>query len=111
MNTEKKPQINGHESPSHASQNITNNHAGKQSDFSLVLIWLHCSNSLSHPFSDIFIHASVVEGYMKTDDRMRLAKERREEREKSLGKKCPAFFLPLGTNREGESLKSLYFIF
>ncbi|XP_068457191.1 MAP7 domain-containing protein 2a isoform X2 [Clinocottus analis] len=48
-NTEKKPQINGHASPSH----INNNHA-------------------------------VVEGYMKTDDRMRLAKERREERERSL---------------------------
>lgn len=27
-----------------------------------------------------------LEGYLKTDDRMRLAKERREEREKSLGK-------------------------
>lgn len=26
---------------------------------------------------------------MKTDDRMRLAKERREERERSLGKLCP----------------------
>uniref|UniRef100_A0A3Q3EDG0 MAP7 domain containing 2a n=1 Tax=Labrus bergylta TaxID=56723 RepID=A0A3Q3EDG0_9LABR len=48
-NTEKKPYINGHASPSH----INNNHA-------------------------------VVEGYMKTDDRMRLAKERREERERSL---------------------------
>ncbi|XP_054482333.1 ensconsin-like [Anoplopoma fimbria] len=49
--TEKKPQINGHASPSHINNN--NNHA-------------------------------VVEGYMKTDDRMRLAKERREERERSL---------------------------
>ncbi|XP_034746295.1 MAP7 domain-containing protein 2a isoform X2 [Etheostoma cragini] len=55
-NTEKKPQINGHASPSHLAANINNNHAGKQN----------------------------VEGYMKTDDRMRLAKERREEREKSL---------------------------
>ncbi|TNN41119.1 MAP7 domain-containing protein 2 [Liparis tanakae] len=27
---------------------------------------------------------TIVEGYMKTDDRMRLAKERREERERSL---------------------------
>nr|XP_020488984.1 MAP7 domain-containing protein 2-like isoform X7 [Labrus bergylta] len=51
-NTEKKPYINGHASPSH----INNNHAGKL----------------------------IVEGYMKTDDRMRLAKERREERERSL---------------------------
>ncbi|XP_031175884.1 MAP7 domain-containing protein 2-like isoform X4 [Sander lucioperca] len=55
-NTDKKPQINGHASPSHLAANINNNHAGKQN----------------------------VEGYMKTDDRMRLAKERREEREKSL---------------------------
>ncbi|XP_032390163.1 MAP7 domain-containing protein 2a isoform X5 [Etheostoma spectabile] len=55
-NTEKKPQINGHASPSHLAANISINHAGKQN----------------------------VEGYMKTDDRMRLAKERREEREKSL---------------------------
>uniref|UniRef100_A0A8C2ZVZ1 Uncharacterized protein n=1 Tax=Cyclopterus lumpus TaxID=8103 RepID=A0A8C2ZVZ1_CYCLU len=35
-------------------------------------------------FSNIIIYLSVVEGYMKTDDRMRLAKERREERERSL---------------------------
>ncbi|XP_044227803.1 MAP7 domain-containing protein 2a isoform X2 [Thunnus albacares] len=55
-NTEKKPQINGHASPSHLPANISSNHAGKQ----------------------------TVEGYMKTDDRMRLAKERREERERSL---------------------------
>ncbi|XP_076606130.1 MAP7 domain-containing protein 2a isoform X6 [Chaetodon auriga] len=55
-NTEKKPQINGHASPSHFAANVGNNHAGKQ----------------------------IVEGYMKTDDRMRLAKERREERERSL---------------------------
>ncbi|XP_033507404.2 MAP7 domain-containing protein 2a isoform X1 [Epinephelus lanceolatus] len=55
-NTEKRPQINGHASPSHLAANVSNNHAGKQ----------------------------IVEGYMKTDDRMRLAKERREERERSL---------------------------
>ncbi|XP_040907481.1 MAP7 domain-containing protein 2a [Toxotes jaculatrix] len=55
-NTEKKPHINGHASPSHLAANTSNNHAGKQ----------------------------IVEGYMKTDDRMRLAKERREERERSL---------------------------
>ncbi|KAM8898877.1 MAP7 domain-containing protein 2a isoform 2-T2 [Spinachia spinachia] len=47
--TEKKPQMNGHASPSH----INGNHA-------------------------------AVEGYMKTDDRMRLARERREERDKGL---------------------------
>ncbi|XP_030293269.1 MAP7 domain-containing protein 2a isoform X2 [Sparus aurata] len=53
---EKKPHINGHASPSHLAAHISNNHAGKQ----------------------------IVDGYMKTDDRMRLAKERREERERSL---------------------------
>ncbi|CAJ1064027.1 hypothetical protein PFLUV_G00192480 [Xyrichtys novacula] len=70
---EKKSPTNGHNSPArkltpsstekkpqingHASPlHINNNHAGKQ----------------------------IVEGYMKTDDRMRLAKERREERERSL---------------------------
>ncbi|XP_060941297.1 MAP7 domain-containing protein 2a [Limanda limanda] len=51
-NTEKKPLINGHASPSH----LAANHAGKH----------------------------TVEGYMKTDDRMRLVKERREEKERSL---------------------------
>uniref|UniRef100_UPI003AAAE24C MAP7 domain-containing protein 2a n=1 Tax=Centroberyx gerrardi TaxID=166262 RepID=UPI003AAAE24C len=55
-NTEKKPQTNGHPSPLHLPTSINNNHTGK-------------------PY---------VEGYMKTDDRMRLAKERREERERSL---------------------------
>ncbi|XP_034034379.1 MAP7 domain-containing protein 2a isoform X2 [Thalassophryne amazonica] len=55
-NTEKKLQINGQPSPSHVPANISNNHAGKP----------------------------IVEGYLKTDDRMRLAKERREERERSL---------------------------
>ncbi|XP_075876632.1 MAP7 domain-containing protein 2a isoform X4 [Nelusetta ayraudi] len=55
-NAEKKPHINGHASPSHLAANLTNTHAGKQN----------------------------VEGFLKTDDRMRLAKERREERERSL---------------------------
>lgn len=36
-----------------------------------------------------------MEGFLKTDDRMRLAKERREERERSLGKNSPGFFLLL----------------
>lgn len=43
-------------------------------------------------FSDVPIHLSVVDGYMKTDDRMRLAKERREERERSLGRWCSGLF-------------------
>uniref|UniRef100_A0A672PIB2 MAP7 domain-containing protein 2-like n=1 Tax=Sinocyclocheilus grahami TaxID=75366 RepID=A0A672PIB2_SINGR len=53
--TEKKTQTNGHASPSRHPAN-TNSHAGKQ----------------------------YMEGYLKTDDRMRLAKERREERERGL---------------------------
>ncbi|KAM9331730.1 MAP7 domain-containing protein 2a [Pholidichthys leucotaenia] len=55
-NSEKKTHINGHASPSHLAANIGSSHGGKQ----------------------------TVEGYLKTDDRMRLAKERREERERSL---------------------------
>uniref|UniRef100_A0A8C1ZVT6 MAP7 domain containing 2a n=1 Tax=Cyprinus carpio TaxID=7962 RepID=A0A8C1ZVT6_CYPCA len=53
--TEKKTQTNGPASPSCHPAN-TNSHAGKQ----------------------------YMEGYLKTDDRMKLAKERREERERSL---------------------------
>ncbi|XP_077360715.1 MAP7 domain-containing protein 2a isoform X2 [Festucalex cinctus] len=55
-NAEKKPLLNGHASPLHVIANISSNHAGKPS----------------------------VEGFLKTDDRMRLAKERREERERGL---------------------------
>lgn len=89
--TEKKPQINGHASPSHLT---ANNHAGKQSKSMLASVQKQVI-SLSNAyflFPDIFISLSVAEGYMKTDDRMRLAKERREEREKSLGGWCPFTF-------------------
>ncbi|XP_061903629.1 MAP7 domain-containing protein 2a [Entelurus aequoreus] len=55
-NVEKKPLLNGFASPSHLVANISTNHVGKP----------------------------MVEGFLKTDDRMRLAKERREERERSL---------------------------
>ncbi|XP_061607156.1 MAP7 domain-containing protein 2a isoform X2 [Phyllopteryx taeniolatus] len=55
-NTDKKLLLNGHASPSHLVANISTNHVGKP----------------------------IVEGVLKTDDRMRLAKERREEREKTL---------------------------
>lgn len=51
-NTEKRPHINGHASPSHLAANVGNNHAGKQSKsqcllllysfFLSALIWLHC---------------------------------------------------------------------
>ncbi|XP_036846379.1 MAP7 domain-containing protein 2 isoform X4 [Oncorhynchus mykiss] len=54
--TEKRPQLNGLPSTLLLPGNNTNNHAGKQ----------------------------YVEGYLRTDDRMRLAKERREERDKGL---------------------------
>lgn len=55
-NTEKKLQINGHASPLHGQANSSNSQAAK----------------------------AILDGYMKTDDRVRLAKERREERERSL---------------------------
>ncbi|KAL0994003.1 hypothetical protein UPYG_G00116620 [Umbra pygmaea] len=54
--TEKRPLLNGLPSPSRLLASNSNSHAGKQ----------------------------YVEGYLRTDDRMRLAKERREEREKGL---------------------------
>ncbi|XP_054611455.1 MAP7 domain-containing protein 2a isoform X2 [Dunckerocampus dactyliophorus] len=55
-NMEKKPLLNGYSSPSHLVANVSSNHVGKP----------------------------IIEGFLKTDDRMRLAKERREERERSL---------------------------
>nr|XP_057943699.1 MAP7 domain-containing protein 2a isoform X5 [Doryrhamphus excisus] len=55
-NMEKKPLLNGYASSSHLVANVSSNHVGKP----------------------------IIEGFLKTDDRMRLAKERREEREKSL---------------------------
>ncbi|XP_037125987.1 MAP7 domain-containing protein 2a [Syngnathus acus] len=55
-NTDKKPLLNGHASPSHLVAIISTNPANKP----------------------------IVEGFLKTDDRMRLAKERREERDRSL---------------------------
>lgn len=55
-NTEKKLHMNGHASPSHLPANVSSNYGGKP----------------------------ILEGYLRTDDRMRLAKERREERERSL---------------------------
>ena len=82
-NTEKKPQINGHASPSH----LAANHAGKQrkSHCFLCPLILSASPVSVILFCDVFVLLSAMEGYMKTDDRMRLAKERREEKERSLG--------------------------
>lgn len=96
VNTEKKPQVNGYASPSHLSSN-TSNHAAKQSKLeyffpkkkSLFHFSLFCFRAFIHAFT--FCYPVVVEGYLRTDDRMRLAKERREERERSLGKKCQSF--------------------
>uniref|UniRef100_A0A3B3VCV7 MAP7 domain containing 2a n=1 Tax=Poecilia latipinna TaxID=48699 RepID=A0A3B3VCV7_9TELE len=71
--------MNGHASPSHLT---SNNHGGKQSECS--------SPTMPSPlqscrlFPDITANLLGQEGYMKTDDRMRLAKERREERDRSL---------------------------
>lgn len=90
MNTEKKPHVNGYASPSHLSSNISNQ-AAKQSkcaSFAKKMSYFPLRSILFlliYPCCDIF--NSVVEGYLRTDDRMRLAKERREERERSLGKK------------------------
>ncbi|KAJ7996723.1 hypothetical protein DPEC_G00239990 [Dallia pectoralis] len=53
---EKRAHLNGLPSPSRLLSGNTNNHTGKQ----------------------------YLEGYLRTDDRMRLAKERREERDKGL---------------------------
>lgn len=91
VNTEKKPQVNGYASPSHLSSNISN-HAAKQSKlecFFYKIMPLFCFCSFIHALT--FCFPLVVEGYLRTDDRMRLAKERREERERSLGKKCQSF--------------------
>lgn len=38
-NTEKKPHINGHASPSHLAANLSNNHAGKQSKSQCLLLF------------------------------------------------------------------------
>uniref|UniRef100_A0A3Q2PLN7 MAP7 domain containing 2a n=1 Tax=Fundulus heteroclitus TaxID=8078 RepID=A0A3Q2PLN7_FUNHE len=71
--------MNGHASPSHLT---TNNHGGKQSESSFPD--KASPASVLPTFTDIVTNPSGQEGYMKTDDRMRLAKERREERERSL---------------------------
>ncbi|XP_051551719.1 MAP7 domain-containing protein 2-like isoform X2 [Myxocyprinus asiaticus] len=90
LTPEKRPQSNGHTSPTYQKTNLdspsmkqstadamnpptitekkpqTNGHASPSR---------HLANTNAN---------ADVEGYLKTDDRMRLAKERREEREKSL---------------------------
>ncbi|XP_034539296.1 MAP7 domain-containing protein 2a isoform X2 [Notolabrus celidotus] len=67
---EKKSPTNGHSSP---ARKLTPSNTEKKPHINGHASPSHINNN----------HA-VVEGYMKTDDRMRLAKERREERERSL---------------------------
>lgn len=70
---------------------------------------LFCSCSLIHALT--FCYPSVVEGYLRTDDRMRLAKERREERERSLGKKCLFLLVANKVNLCPEGLRKAFGLF
>ncbi|XP_060910780.1 MAP7 domain-containing protein 2a isoform X6 [Labrus mixtus] len=72
---EKRSPTNGHSSPVRTGK-LTPSNAEKKP-------YINGHASPSHINNN---HAGklIVEGYMKTDDRMRLAKERREERERSL---------------------------
>ncbi|XP_075957588.1 MAP7 domain-containing protein 2a [Anarhichas minor] len=69
---DKRSPTNGHSSPARTGKTTPSN-TEKKPQINGHALPSHINNN----------HA-VVEGYMKTDDRMRLAKERREEREKSL---------------------------
>ncbi|XP_048043389.1 MAP7 domain-containing protein 2a isoform X2 [Megalobrama amblycephala] len=88
LTPEKKPQSNGHSSPTYQKTN-QGSPSMKQTDALAPPTVTekktqtngHASPS-RHP-ANTNAHADM-EGYLKTDDRMRLAKERREEREKSL---------------------------
>uniref|UniRef100_A0AAQ6IIX8 MAP7 domain containing 2a n=1 Tax=Anabas testudineus TaxID=64144 RepID=A0AAQ6IIX8_ANATE len=73
---DKRSPTNGHSSPARTGKTTPSNTEKKP------LINGHASPS--HLGTTINNNHAVVEGYMKTDDRMRLAKERREERERSL---------------------------
>ncbi|CAM9117035.1 unnamed protein product [Lampetra planeri] len=70
---EKKIPTNGHSSPARTGKTPPSNTEKKP------LI-----NGYASPSHLAANSKQIVEGYMKTDDRMRLAKERREERERSL---------------------------
>nr|XP_055054950.1 MAP7 domain-containing protein 2a isoform X2 [Misgurnus anguillicaudatus] len=84
LTPEKKPQSNGHASPTyqkinHGSPSIKHTDAltpeKKPQTNGSASPSRHSANTTPH---------TDLEGFLKTDDRMRLAKERREEREKSL---------------------------
>ncbi|XP_044077548.1 MAP7 domain-containing protein 2a isoform X2 [Siniperca chuatsi] len=73
---DKRSPTNSHTSPARTGKTTPSNTEKKP----------HINGHASplHLAANINNNHAVVEGYMKTDDRMRLAKERREERERSL---------------------------
>ncbi|XP_063343023.1 MAP7 domain-containing protein 2a isoform X3 [Pelmatolapia mariae] len=73
---DKKSPTNSHSSPARTGKNTPSNTEKK----------LHMNGhaSPSHLPANVSSSHGVLEGYLRTDDRMRLAKERREERERSL---------------------------
>ncbi|XP_036380608.1 MAP7 domain-containing protein 2-like isoform X3 [Megalops cyprinoides] len=88
---EKRPHANGHASPVRLPANQSSP-AGKQTEMVTATLLAEKKPQTNGHASPVRLPANssspsgkqYVEGYLKTDDRMRLAKERREEREKSL---------------------------
>ncbi|XP_034406355.1 MAP7 domain-containing protein 2a [Cyclopterus lumpus] len=72
---DKRSPTNGHNSPARTGKTTPSNTEKKPQ--------INGNASPSH-INNNHAGKQIVEGYMKTDDRMRLAKERREERERSL---------------------------
>lgn len=72
---EKKSPTNGHSSPARTGKTTPSNTEKKPQ--------INGHASPSHPQANSN-NKALLEGYMKTDDRVRLAKERREERDRSL---------------------------
>ncbi|XP_067295209.1 MAP7 domain-containing protein 2a isoform X3 [Pseudorasbora parva] len=88
LTPEKKPQSNGHASPTYQKTNqgspsIKQTDALAPPNVTEKKTQTNGHGSPSRHPANTNAHADM-EGYLKTDDRMRLAKERREEREKSL---------------------------
>ncbi|XP_024118840.1 MAP7 domain-containing protein 2 [Oryzias melastigma] len=73
---DKKSPTNGHSSPARTGRSTPSSSDKKPH--------MNGFASPSHLAANSYGAKQGVEGYMKTDDRMRLAKERREERERSL---------------------------
>ncbi|XP_010793383.1 MAP7 domain-containing protein 2a isoform X4 [Notothenia coriiceps] len=73
---EKRSPTNGHSSPARTGKTTPSSTEKKPQ--------INGHASPSHLTANNHAGKQIAEGYMKTDDRMRLAKERREEREKSL---------------------------